>query len=563
MVVAVWEDDEATLTASGAESGDLLFSVWDAATTSWSAGRPVVPRDPASLGGFPVSLTSTAAGVQLAGYDGDGHLAWTTLPPGTTVWSAPVPITDPQLEPLAPQLHGAPDGTLMLTWSIQKSRHALEAALLHPGTGQGTTLPPAFKGQPFTAYSATIAADGQPAAVIATSTRQGTQAQVSVYTPGGLGSSSPASDTPIARPDVAELAPLPIFRGNAAHTGGQPGPGLTGSLAVHWQWAATPAAKSANGQMTAPSLVDGVVYVGTAIGGGSGGIHAVDAASGDLRWIYPTTDFVTTPRTVADGIVYAVDQDNTLSAGDAATGKLIWHAQASIHSKPAVTYGIAYVSTVAIGSHAVVALDARAGKQVWSSAADEVIESSPTVVDGVVYIGGDLTPEGDTYPGVLYALDAETGKEIWRVKAASSSNDAAGVNATPAVYGGMVYAAARNGVLYAVEAEAGQIRWQAKDCGGTVAAAQGVVYCGGRLLYAFDSITGTELWSTDLGGRLAAPVVSDGAVYVAGQGTLFVVDAATGDERSRLRVPVGLTRGEGSPLACSTREGDRGQGRHT
>ena len=71
-------------------------------------------------------------------------------------------------------------------------------------------------------------------------------------------------------------------------------------------------------------------------------------------------------------------------------------------------------------------------------------QSSPTVVDGVVYTG--------CRDSNVYALDARTGKELWRFNNAMSW-----VNATPAVVNGKVLFATSDSSLFrAVDARTGK-----------------------------------------------------------------------------------------------------------
>ena len=77
----------------------------------------------------------------------------------------------------------------------------------------------------------------------------------------------------------------------------------------------------------------------------------------------------------------------------------------------------------------------RLNELAWKFKTDGMVNSSPAVADGVVYVGS-----GDR----LYALDAKTGQEKWRFK-----TDGAIVS-SPAVAGGVVYFASTDGYLYAV-----------------------------------------------------------------------------------------------------------------
>jgi quinohemoprotein ethanol dehydrogenase len=86
------------------------------------------------------------------------------------------------------------------------------------------------------------------------------------------------------------------------------------------------------------------------------------------------------------------------------------------------------------------------------------LEATPIVVDGVMYASGST--------GKAYALDAKTGKEIWsfdphadlRVNREACCDE---VNRGVAVWKGKVYVASFDGILYALDADGGKILWQA------------------------------------------------------------------------------------------------------
>ena len=70
------------------------------------------------------------------------------------------------------------------------------------------------------------------------------------------------------------------------------------------------------------------------------------------------------------------------------------------------------------------------------------IISSPTVVNGVVYVGSDDKS--------VYAFDAGTGALVWSFAMSGM------VRSSPAVANGVVYAASQNGTVYALRAGTGR-----------------------------------------------------------------------------------------------------------
>jgi quinohemoprotein ethanol dehydrogenase len=86
------------------------------------------------------------------------------------------------------------------------------------------------------------------------------------------------------------------------------------------------------------------------------------------------------------------------------------------------------------------------------------MEATPIVIDGVMYISG--------VAGRVYSLDAATGKLLWQFEPQINGKALRGsccdmVNRGVAVWQGKVYVAAIDGVLYALDAASGQELWRA------------------------------------------------------------------------------------------------------
>ena len=68
---------------------------------------------------------------------------------------------------------------------------------------------------------------------------------------------------------------------------------------------------------SSPAVVNGVVYVGS----DDHSLHAVDAATGKVKWKYPTGGKVQSSPLVLDGLVYFGSRDSNVYALDAGTGR--------------------------------------------------------------------------------------------------------------------------------------------------------------------------------------------------------------------------------------------------
>jgi alcohol dehydrogenase (cytochrome c) len=153
-----------------------------------------------------------------------------------------------------------------------------------------------------------------------------------------------------------------------------------------------------------------------------------------------TGSFAGANPVVVGGVVYIQDLDANVYALSLATGKLKWEYQVNIPEKSgpgpdgvAVANGIVYGDTPTT----VFALHASTGKTVWVdrrliSKNQGSFEIQPAVGNGAVYLASayGLGPGG----GVLFSLNAATGKVIWRFNTLLAQD--AGVHAIGAGSGG-------------------------------------------------------------------------------------------------------------------------------
>ena len=173
---------------------------------------------------------------------------------------------------------------------------------------------------------------------------------------------------------------------------------------------------------------------------------------------------------------------------------------------------------------------------------DDLIQSSPTVVDGTVFIGsGGFTDDG-TVSGSVYALDAETGDVEWEL------TDVFRAQASVTVVGGTAYIAGDFDRVWAVDADTGDIEWQEElntsiRNDGAPHVVNGTVYLSGFEvnfdgtgdggLYALDAETGEQEWHyEDVNGLRGSPTWDNGTIYVAdrwSEGGVHAVDEETGE----------------------------------
>ena len=182
------------------------------------------------------------------------------------------------------------------------------------------------------------------------------------------------------------------------------------------------------------------------------------------------------------------------------------------------------------------------GRIIWQMETDAPFESSPAVVDGMVYVS-----TGDKR---VMALNAESGEVVWETHVGGP------VASSPAVAGDLVYVGLRDSRVVALSTASGELVWEHLTGGYIVASPtvkDGIVYIGSsdEILYALDAQTGEEFWSFKAEGRLhASPAVSDEVIGIVSQGReVQVLDAPTG----RLRLDFNIA---GESVAPPALDGD-------
>jgi len=146
---------------------------------------------------------------------------------------------------------------------------------------------------------------------------------------------------------------------------------------------------------------------------------SIDAASvGRLRvaWRMPLAAGIAATPIVRDGVVYAQDLNSNVYAVDSRSGRLRWrHDYNEIDIGPNgvnVADGRVYGAT----STRAFALDADSGRELWSTVLahhhGDAIDMAPGVADGSVYVSTAVSAAGAV--GTLWALDAATGRPRWR-----------------------------------------------------------------------------------------------------------------------------------------------------
>jgi len=243
-----------------------------------------------------------------------------------------------------------------------------------------------------------------------------------------------------------------------------------------------------------------VVYFGS----NDGALYKVSAKDGSLLWRFMTNAEVSRRPVLANGLLYAVNANDTLLAIDPATGKLVWYQ----HRSPAAGMEVAgYAGPTAFHGKIytgfsdgnVMAYDALTGVERWQPV-DLAAEAEQTLGEVPQQLDVDTTPVPNVLPtgpvvyvanyaGGVFALDAESGVQVW-------SNIAAG------------------GVS---ELTLWRERAHARRDGGPAEPERTILIAssGTSGLWGLDPETGRELWRRTVpAGGVSAPVAINGALMV-------------------------------------------------
>jgi outer membrane protein assembly factor BamB len=242
---------------------------------------------------------------------------------------------------------------------------------------------------------------------------------------------------------------------------------------------------------------------------------------------------------LANGFLYYVNNGGMAFAVNAKNGKSRWKRKVGAlnAASPAWDKGRLFIVTLkrspGVESGSIIALNAKTGKKLWSKQLPSRAESSPIVVNGVVYFGSEN--------GTVYALRAKGGRQLWTYKASGA------VKAALAYNKGNLYFGSYGGEVTALRARDGSRVWSTGTSGAsfnrsgnfysTPAVAYGRVYIGNTdsFVYSFVAGSGSLAWRHATGDYVyAAPAVGTvpklGPTVFIGSydGYFYALDAKTG-----------------------------------
>lgn len=319
----------------------------------------------------------------------------------------------------------------------------------------------------------------------------------------------------INRGDHTAAKASPLFYEGSVITGGDVGTVFSFTPAGEREWS-TALVPSTRGTHATPAIVDGLIF----ITGYDGAVYALDDTSGDIIWRAKVADAIGSSPVYHEGIVYVATEFYTPSGGmvalDAATGGVLWednrisdhaHSQAGIDTETGV---------FAVGSNDgnlyVWDLDTRSFRGTFETG--NAIKGPICMYEGMAMFG--------SWDDTVYAVELATLDERWQYEVGANVMAGAAVHPDSDI----VVIGAHDGIIHALDPQTGTRRWEF-DTGGMVVGSPSIVgqtvltgtYA--DALYALDVETGAVRWRFDepAGWVTSTPVVHDEDIYVTERAT--------------------------------------------
>ncbi len=307
----------------------------------------------------------------------------------------------------------------------------------------------------------------------------------------------------------------PVFRGNGQSTGVATG-SLPETLELLWTFSTDD-----GGFESTAAIVDATVYVGCL----DGNLYAIDLATGEKRWAFPTDLGFTASPAVRGGRVYIGDYDGKLYCLDAKSGDLLWDFQTEAEINSSANF---YKDTVVFGSQdgILYCLEAKSGKVVFEYESQDMIQCSPAVVDDRAFVAG--------CDGRLHVVDLLKGERVRDIDLSAPTL------CTAAIRRNMAFVGTTGSTLFGVDWQKGEVVWtyenpeRAAEFRSSAAVTAKAVIVGSydKLVHAVDIETGKGLWTFPTKARVdSSPVVVGQRVFVgSADGRIYALDLDSGKE---------------------------------
>lgn len=258
--------------------------------------------------------------------------------------------------------------------------------------------------------------------------------------------------------------------------------------------------------------------------GSDDSIYAVDKDSGKRQWRFRDGNALYGMPAIDGSALYVRKrdgEDEVFAAVDARKGSVMWSREGDPspgRGRAAVGGNRIYFSN---GYRKIIAMDIGSGESLWQFETEDESEAGPTLVQDTLYVTDD--------DGYLYAVNVNTGEELWRLQVVEPARGAHISGYVPAYRDGLVVARWSDTVA-AVDVATQEVLWRHEvPAYHNPTLARGKVYVPGTgELVALDERTGEVLWSRD-GQVFSGAAVAGNRLYISCRTEVCAMDADTGE----------------------------------
>lgn len=278
-----------------------------------------------------------------------------------------------------------------------------------------------------------------------------------------------------------------------------------------------------------------------------GVLYAFAARDGRALWRAQTDGYLHSSPAIAGSNVMVGSADGSVYAFSRDHGRLRWRVptKGPVYGSAGVAGNIA---AIASGDGVIYGIDHRSGSIRWRYALDpgpSAFAQSPAVTDGKrFYIGA--------WDQNVYALDAGTGKEVWRYRATERGFYFSAAITRPAVSAGRLFVPSNDNTLHCIDTRTGTRLWKQQAPADKFGYSSPVIRAGriyiGSLgdmgqVHCLDAATGRILWTTATGSTIyeSSPALARDTLAIGSvNGLLSLLRLSDGVAVGNYRFPPGL-----------------------
>lgn len=244
----------------------------------------------------------------------------------------------------------------------------------------------------------------------------------------------------------------------------------------------------------------------------NGKVYALDAATGDVKWIYEVDGPILGTVNLLAGeegsppLLFVIGQDDgALHSFSPETGERVWKAEAIDRCD----------GSASVGNGAIVYGSCAAAFHVFSAADGTIAKNIELDPDSQVASGAAIAGDsvfGGSYSGRLFHVSMSAGEILWINE---DSDDE--IFTTPALTDDLVLFASYDGNVYALDRLTGVLKWKHETDGYPTS----VVVAGDRAYVGIDGVLhvlsladGAVLWSYEVSDEIASPAIINNTIVV-------------------------------------------------